>query len=92
MAILGVRELRERASEVIRRVREEHAEYVVTYQGRPVAVILPLDAERAEAEMVAAGKKAIADGWSQYLQTMEEIRQAWPTDVSTQDAIDAIRR
>lgn len=92
MAILGVRELRERASEVIRRVREERAEYVVTYQGRPVAVILPLDAEQAEAEMVAASKKAIADGWKRYLQTVEEIRQVWPSGVSTQDVIDAVRR
>ena len=88
MAILGVRELRERASEVIRRVREERAEYVVTYQGRPVAVILP----QAEAEMVAASKKAIADGWKRYLQTVEEIRQVRPSGVSTQDVIDAVRR
>jgi prevent-host-death family protein len=38
MALIGIRELRERASEVIRRVREEKAEYIITYQGQPVAV------------------------------------------------------
>ena len=42
MSLIGVRELREQTSEVIRRVRPNRAEYVVTYQGRPVAVILPL--------------------------------------------------
>ena len=92
MSLIGVRELRERTSEVIRRVREERAEYVVTYQGRPVAIILPLDEERAEAEMVQAGKKAILSGWDQYEQIAQEIRDVWPADVSTQDLIDAVRR
>jgi prevent-host-death family protein len=92
MSLIGVRELRERTSEVIRRVREDRAEYVVTYQGRPVAIILPLDEERAEAEMVQAGKKAILSDWEQYEQIAQEIRDAWPADLSTQDLIDAVRR
>lgn len=92
MSLIGVRELRQQTSEVIRRVREERAEYVVTYQGRPVAIILPLDTERAEAEMVQAGKKAIRSNWEQYEQIAQEIRDAWPADLTTQDLIDAIRR
>lgn len=92
MSLIGVRELRERTSEVIRRVREDHAEYVVTYQGRPVAVILPLDTERAEQEMVQAGRKAVLSSGEQYDQIAQEIRDAWPADASTQDLIDAIRR
>ena len=90
MSLIGVRELRQQTSEVIRRVREERAEYVVTYQGRPVAIILPLDTERAEAEMVQAGKKAISG--EQYEQIAQEIRDAWPADLATEDLIDAIRR
>jgi prevent-host-death family protein len=92
MGLIGVRELRERASEVIRRVRENGTEYVVTYQGRPVAVILPLDTERAEAEMVRASKRAVRDSWERYEQIAAEIRDAWPDDLSTQDLIDAVRR
>jgi prevent-host-death family protein len=92
MALIGVRELREQASEVIRRVREEYAEYVVTYQGQPVAIILPLDARRAEAEMVAASRKAIAGSWAQYERLAQEISQVWPADLSTQDLLDSIRR
>jgi prevent-host-death family protein len=92
MSLIGVRELRERTSEVIRRVREERAEYVVTYRGRPVAVILPMDTEQAEAEMVEAGKRAVLGDWERYEQLAEEIRRAWPSDVSTQDLVDAIRR
>jgi prevent-host-death family protein len=92
MALIGVRELREQASEVIRRVREEYAEYVVTYQGQPVAIILPLDAGRAEAEMVTASKRAIAGKWAQYERLAQEISLAWPADLSTQDLLDSIRR
>ncbi len=92
MSLIGVRELRQQASEVIRRVREEGAEYVVTYQGRPVAILLPLDADQAEVEMVQAGKKAILDNWARYEQLAEELRDAWPVDLSTQDLIDSIRR
>lgn len=92
MSLIGVRELREQTSEVIRRVREDLAEYVVTYQGRPVAIILPLDAERAEREMAQAGKKAVLSDWERYERLAEELRRAWPADVSTQDLIDSIRR
>ena len=92
MPLIGVRELRQQANEVIRRVREERAEYVITYQGRPVAVILPLEPERAEAEMVAAGRRAIEGSWEQYERLADEIRSAWPAGLSTQDLIDDIRR
>ncbi len=92
MSLIGVRELREQTSEVIRRVRQDRAEYVVTYQGRPVAIILPLDAGRAEREMVQASKKAVLDSWERYERLAEELRRAWPADLSTQDVIDSIRR
>jgi prevent-host-death family protein len=59
MSLIGVRELRQQASEVIRCVREEGAEFVVTYQGKPVAIILPLDTARAEQAMVQAVKNAV---------------------------------
>ena len=92
MSLIGVRELREQASEVIRRVRQDRAEYVITYQGRPVAIILPLDAERADREMVQATKKAVPDNWERYERLAEELRRDWPADLSTQDVIDSIRR
>ena len=92
MSLIGVRELREQTSEVIRRVRQDRAEYVVTYQGRSVAVILPLDAGRAEREMVQASKKAVLGNWERYERLAKELRRAWPTDLSTQDVIDSIRR
>jgi prevent-host-death family protein len=91
MALIGVRELREQASEVIRRVRKEHAEFVITYQGRPVAMLLPLDTEKAEAEMVRAGRRAVLGLWEQYDELVAAIRKAWPEGLA-QDVIDSLRR
>jgi prevent-host-death family protein len=92
MPLIGVRELRERTSEVLRQVREEKTEYVITYQGRPIAVLMPVHAEMIEAAMVQAGKQSLTGGWETYAQLAEELRQAWPTDQSTQELLDEIRR
>lgn len=92
MAIIGVRELREEATRILQRVREEKAEYIITYQGRPIALLLPLDADRMEAMMMEAGKRALAGGWAAYARLANELRQAWPQDRSAQSALDEVRR
>ena len=51
MPSIGVRELKVQASEIVRQVREQQAQYVITYRGEPVAVLLPID---HEAQRVAA--------------------------------------
>jgi prevent-host-death family protein len=53
MPKVGVRELKNRTSEILRAVREEGTEYVVTYQGRPMAVLLPVDEEDLEDYVLA---------------------------------------
>lgn len=92
MPLIGVRELRQRTSEILRQVREEHAEYIITYQGRPTAILLPLDFDRIEAEWVSMGKRAALGGWEAYERLAEELRRAWPVEQRTQDLIDAVRR
>lgn len=47
MPEIGVRQLKNEASEIIRAVREEKAEYIITLRGQPVAVLRPI-VERAE--------------------------------------------
>ena len=62
MPQVGIRELKNDASEIIRAVREERVEYVVTLRGRPVAFIVPVDEARqgAEATRRAAALRANA--------------------------------
>jgi len=92
MAIIGVRELREQATRILQRVREEKAEYIITYQGRPIAILLPVDTAQVEAAMVEAGRRAISGGWAAYTRLAEEIRRAWPPDRSSQTVLDEVRR
>ncbi len=92
MPIIGVRELRERTAEVLRQVREEKAEYVITQHGQPVAVLLPIDTEAVEKKTVEAAKESAVDPWELYQQIADEIRRTWPAGLSTQEVIDDIRR
>ena len=91
MALIGARELRQKTSEILRRVREEGAEYIITYQGRPVALLLPLDAEEVEKAMLEAGKRS-AMGWKRYADLSKEIRKEWPEGMKSRDALEEIRR
>lgn len=43
---VGVRELKNQASEIVRSVRELHKEYVITYHGQPVARLTPIPASQ----------------------------------------------
>ena len=56
---IGIRELKSRASEVVRAVKEERAHYVITQRGKPVAAIIPMDALLPE--------KKDDDGWEKLM-------------------------
>ena len=43
MKDIGIRELKAKASELVRHVAEEHAVYTITRRGRPVGVLAPAD-------------------------------------------------
>ena len=75
MPQVGIRELKNDASEIIRAVREERAEYVVTLRGRPVAFIVPVDEARQEAEVTrrAAAIRENAAFWDRMAALRAEI-------------------
>ena len=58
MPRVGVRELKNRTSEIVRAVRERGARYIVTHQGRPVGLLLPVDEESLEAAVRPAAEGA----------------------------------
>lgn len=55
MPEIGIRELKSQASEIVRAVREERAEYVITHRGKPVAMIVPF-VETPEDKPLAPGE------------------------------------
>jgi prevent-host-death family protein len=91
MPIIGVRELRQRATEVLRQVREQRAEYVITHQGRPIALLLPVNAEELEQAMLRAARPSRKDAWARYAEIAQQVRNAWPAGKETEDLLDEIR-
>ncbi len=85
MESVGVRELRRHTSEILRRVREGGETVEVTYRGRPVARVIPVDRRPSEAEDVAAF-------WARWDQLSDEISAHWPEGVSAVDAVRDVRR
>jgi len=85
---IGVRELKNQTSRVIRAVREEMREYVVTLRGEPVAILRPLTEEEAqrlhqvEIDAALAGMKALA----------QEVASAWTSEKSGVELIATQRR
>jgi prevent-host-death family protein len=93
MARVGVRELKNRTTEIIRDVRENQAEYVVTYHGKPVAVLLPIDEAWLESEARRAAE-AIAPGddvWAELGALRQEIGRSWQSEKTAVEMISEQR-
>ena len=82
MAEIGIRELKQQASEVIRRVREKKEVITITYRGRPVAKLVPVDYTRAESAAV----------WAEMDELARELEPYIAKDVSAVDAVSEQRR
>ena len=94
MPQVGIRELKNEASEIIRTVREDRVEYVVTHRGKPVAVILPVaeDWQETEAQRATAVAKENADFWERMDALRAEIAAKWQSDKTAVELIDEQRR
>jgi prevent-host-death family protein len=94
MPRVGVRKLREQATEIVREVRENRAEYVITYRGRPVAVLLPVDEEwmEGETERALASARPGPDVWAELEALREEIGQSWRSDKTAVELVSKQRR
>jgi prevent-host-death family protein len=81
MAEVGVRELKNRASEIIRAVREEGVEYVITYRGQPVARLVPITHEEDDTQ-----------AWQELERLSQEISVRWRSDKSAVELLTEMRR
>ena len=85
---VGIRELKNQASRIVRTVQEERTEYVITVRGDPVAVLRPFtneDANRlrqAELDETLAEMKALA----------HQVAAAWKSPKSGIELVDEQRR
>jgi prevent-host-death family protein len=90
MPDVGVRELKARASEIVRNVRERRARYVITYRGRPVGLLMPLD-EVPPTSLTSAGVSAIAV-WEELTRLGEEIGRGWRSPLTSAELLSEMRR
>ena len=92
MTTIRVRDLRRRAREILRRIREEKAEYLITYQGKPVAVLRPVDVDAVDQALSDVDEQESSNGWDAYAKVAAAAREQWPGSVSTEAVLDEIRR
>lgn len=62
MPEIGIRQLKNEASEIIRAVREEKIEYIITLRGQPVAVLRPITGGAEDAETILALATCVFSG------------------------------
>lgn len=94
MPKIGIRELKNQTAEVLRTVREEQAEYVVTHYGKPVAVIVPItqyerQGSKRKLDVSTILNDRVAAEWDAL---RNEIGQAWATDLTAAEAVAEQRR
>jgi prevent-host-death family protein len=82
MITVGIRELKQQTSELIRRVREAGDEIYVTHRGKVVARIIP----------VAPATGQEGRQWEDLEQLALEIGERWPADISAAEAVGEARR
>ena len=84
MEEIGIRELKARASEVVRAVKERRARYIITQRGRPAAVLVPLDA--------LAPQPNADEVWARLEELGKEIARNWQSEKSAVEILSEMRR
>ncbi len=82
---VGVRELREHATEIVRQVRLKGATVQITFRGKVVALLIPV----RETEPSPQESSAV---WTDLDRLADEIGTRWPQNASAVDAVRAGRR
>jgi prevent-host-death family protein len=86
MKTLGVRELKERISEILRMVEEEGETVEVTKRGEVIARLVPVRKPQRPVE------QANDTVWTDLDRLSAEISAHWPADVSAVEAVRDVRR
>jgi prevent-host-death family protein len=88
MKTVGIKEFKTKATQIVREVREECAEYVVTVDGKPVARLIPFTAEDEAKERRASLDRdlALID------ELAAEMGAAWVSPLTAAEAVAAQRR
>jgi len=94
MLNVGIRELKNQATEILRAVREDNAEYIVTYRGQPIAFLLPLDdtLKRAQTTPVIVRPQPSPALLAELEALRQKIGKAWKSNLTAAEAMAEQRR
>jgi prevent-host-death family protein len=82
MITVGIRELKQQASELVRIVRETGKEIQVTYHGKVVALLVPVEQTISEDN----------EAWASLDSLAARVGASWPRDLSAAQAVSENRR
>jgi prevent-host-death family protein len=85
---ISIRELKNDTSRIVRTVREEMAEYVITVHGKPVAVLRPL----ADTDEDMLRQQAIEEELAEWEALAKEIGEAWQSPQTGVELVEEQRR
>ena len=85
MVTVGIRELKQQTSKILRRVREEGETVEITYHGQVIARLVPVNPPASSIDE----RSAI---WADLDQLTAEISAKWPEGVSAVEAVRDVRR
>jgi prevent-host-death family protein len=88
MAEIGVRDLKTKASEIVRAVREQRAHYLITHRGHPVALLMPLTESPPETLDV----RRVESAWDELNNLGEAIGRAWQSPATGVELLSEMRR
>lgn len=81
MSLVGIRELKTNASELVRRVREQGEIIDITYYGEVVARLVPVKEVKTKPE-------ELAELWAEMDRLAQEVSAQW---TGSPDAVEAVR-
>ncbi len=84
MEKVGVRELKTHASEIVRRVREEHRSFELTYRGETIGKIIPSKPE--------VSRETAQKSWHDWQSFFSEVSEEAVDDATLDETMDEIRR
>ncbi len=84
----GIRELKNQTSRIVTTAREEMAEYVITSQGKPVAMLRPFTRDDEESIRL----RRVDEELSEMKSLAVEIGEAWTSPHTSTYLIDEQRR
>lgn len=79
MISVGIRELKQRTSELVRLVHDTGSEVQITHRGKAVALLIPVRRKARSAEEQA--------GWIELDALAAQIGAHWPAGVSAEQAV-----